>query len=304
MFIANHTNTKQWKSSMNKLGGFIKLMRPINCIMMGFAVFVGAFLAYPQLDLNWLNMLYGFLTGFTFCAASMVINDYYDRKIDAINEPKRPIPSGTVKPKEALAFMIGLIVVGFVFSLLVESYGLFCFMVAAASLVITATYLTVGKRSGLPGNFLVSACVAIPFIYGSVTAIGTVGLNVMLFAAMAFLSNTGREITKGIVDVKGDRAEGVKTLAVRLGEKTAAIIAVGFFMFAVALTPVTWLLGLVGILFIPLVLITDIGLIVCSAILLLNPSRQKARKIKNIVLLLFLIGLLAYLFGALSLGFF
>jgi len=304
MFIANHTNTKQWKSSMNKLGGFIKLMRPINCIMMGFAVFVGAFLAYPQLDLNWLNMLYGFLTGFTFCAASMVINDYYDRKIDAINEPKRPIPSGTVKPKEALAFMIGLIVVGFVFSLLVESYGLFCFMVAAASLVITATYLTVGKRSGLPGNFLVSACVAIPFIYGSVTAIGTVGLNVILFAAMAFLSNTGREITKGIVDVKGDRAEGVKTLAVRLGEKTAAIIAVGFFMFAVALTPVTWLLGLVGILFIPLVLITDIGLIVCSAILLLNPSRQKARKIKNIVLLLFLIGLLAYLFGALSLGFF
>jgi len=289
---------------MDKLGGFIKLMRPINCAMMGFAVFVGALLANPQLGLNWLNMLYGFLTGFTFCAASMVINDYYDRKIDAINEPQRPIPSGTVKPKEALAFMIGLIVVGFVFSLLVEDYGLFCFIVAAASLVVTATYLTVGKRSGLPGNFLVSACVAIPFIYGSVTAIGTVGLNVVLFAAMAFLSNTGREITKGIVDVKGDRAEGVKTLAVRLGEKTAAIIAVGFFMFAVALTPVTWLLGLVGILFIPLVLITDIGLIMCSALLLLNPSREKARKIKNIVLLLFLIGLLAYLFGALSLGFF
>ena len=289
---------------MDKLGGFIKLMRPINCAMMGFAVFVGALLANPQLGLNWLNMLYGFLTGFTFCAASMVINDYYDRKIDAINEPQRPIPSGTVKPKEALAFMIGLIVVGFVFSLLVEDHGLFCFIVAAASLVVTATYLTVGKRSGLPGNFLVSACVAIPFIYGSVTAIGTVGLNVVLFAAMAFLSNTGREITKGIVDVKGDRAEGVKTLAVRLGEKTAAIIAVGFFMFAVALTPVTWLLGLVGILFIPLVLITDIGLIMCSALLLLNPSREKARKIKNIVLLLFLIGLLAYLFGALSLGFF
>jgi 4-hydroxybenzoate polyprenyltransferase len=33
------------------------------------------------------------------------------------------------------------------------------------------------------------------------------------------LSNTGREITKGIVDVKGDSAESVKTLAVRNGEK-------------------------------------------------------------------------------------
>ncbi len=87
---------------MNKFGGFIKLMRPINCAMMGFAVFVGALLAYPQLGgLNWLNIFYGFLTGFTFCAAAMVINDYYDRKIDAINEPQRPIPSGTIKPKEA-----------------------------------------------------------------------------------------------------------------------------------------------------------------------------------------------------------
>jgi len=272
--------------------------------MMGFAVFVGILLAYPQFDLNWLNILYGFLTGFTFCAAAMVINDYYDRKIDAINEPQRPLPSGIIKPKEALAFMVWLIVVGFVFALLVSPYGLLCFVVAGVSLVITATYLTVGKRSGLPGNFLVSACVAIPFIYGSVTVIGTVGLNVLLFASMAFLSNTGREIAKGIVDVKGDKVEGVKTLAVRFGEKVAAAVAVAFFMFAVALTPVTWFLGLVGILFVPLVLVTDIGLIGCSVFLLLNPSREKARKIKNIVLLLFLVGLLAYLFGALSLGLF
>ncbi len=283
---------------MNKLGGFIHLMRPINCAMMGFAVLVGAVLAYPVLDsLNWLNILFGFLTGFTFCAAAMVINDYYDRKIDAINEPQRPIPSGKVKPKEALAFMTGLIVVGSVFSILVQPYGLLCFVVAAISLAITATYLTVGKRSGLPGNFLVSACVAIPFIYGSVTALGTVGLNVLLFASMAFLSNTGREITKGIVDVKGDSAEGVKTLAVRFGEKTAAVTAVVFFLFAVALTPVTWLLGQVYFWFIPFVLVTDVGLIVCSALLLLNPSRENARRIKKVVLYLFLVGLLAYIFG-------
>jgi len=274
-------------------------MRPINCAMMGFAVFVGVILARPP-DLNWFNILSGFLTGFTFCAAAMVINDFYDRKIDAINEPKRPIPSGTVKPIEALVFMSVLIILGSVFSFLIVPYGLLCFVVATISLVITATYLTVGKRSGLPGNFLVSACVAIPFIYGSITAIGTVELNVILFASMAFLSNTGREITKGIVDVKGDSAENVKTLAVRFGEKTAAAVAVTFFMIAVALTPITWVLGLVGILFLPFVLITDIGLIVCSIMLLMNASREKARKIKNMVLLLFLTGLMAYLCGILS----
>ena len=213
---------------MSKLGGFVRLMRPVNCIMMGFAVLVGAVLAAPQWSsLNWQSILFGFLTGFTFCAAAMVINDYYDRKIDAINEPLRPIPSGTIKPGEALGFVGVLVVVGFVFAGLVS---VLCFAVAAVSLAITATYITVGKRSGLPGNFLVSMCVAIPFIYGSVTVTGTVGLNVLLFASMAFLSNTGREITKGIVDVKGDRAEGVKTLAVRFGEKNAAIGA-GVFSF-------------------------------------------------------------------------
>src|SRR5665647_485192 len=92
---------------MNKLSGFIRLIRPINCLMMGFAVLVGAVLASPQLGgLNWLNIIFVFLTGFAFCAAAMVINDYYDRKIDAINEPQRPIPSGIVKPYEALALSL------------------------------------------------------------------------------------------------------------------------------------------------------------------------------------------------------
>jgi geranylgeranylglycerol-phosphate geranylgeranyltransferase len=283
---------------MDKLGGFIRLIRPVNCLMMGFAVLVGAILANPQLgSLNWLNLLFGYLTGFTFCAAAMVINDYYDRKIDAINEPQRPIPSGTVKPNEALAFVGVLSVMGFVFAVFVS---VLCFVVAAAALAITATYITVGKRSGLPGNFLVSICVAIPFIYGSITAIGTVGLNVLLFASMAFLSNTGREITKGIVDVEGDSAEGVKTLAVRFGEKNAAVAAGAFYIFAVALTPVTWILRLVGIWFIPFVLVTDIGLVICSTILLADHSREKARKIKKVVLILFLIGLIAYISGTIK----
>jgi geranylgeranylglycerol-phosphate geranylgeranyltransferase len=280
---------------MNKLGGFIRLMRPVNCLMMGFAVLVGAVLASPQFgSLNWLSVLFGFLTGFTFCAAAMVINDYYDRAIDAINEPSRPIPSGLVKTREALAFVVVLSTVGFAFAYLVS---ILCFAVAAVSLVITATYLTVGKRSGLPGNFLVSACVAIPFIYGSIVAVSWVSLNVVLFASMAFLSNTGREITKGIVDVKGDSAEGVKTLAVRFGGRSAAVAAVLFYVSAVALTPVTWLLGLVGIWFVPFVLVTDFGLVACSVLLLRDYSRENSRRIKNMVLLWFIIGLLAYIFG-------
>lgn len=283
---------------MSKLGGFVRLMRPINCVMMGFAVLVGAVLASPQLlSFNWLGVVFGFFTGFLLCAAAMTINDYYDRAIDAINEPARPIPSGLVKPKEALAFVVALTAAGFVFALIVSAL---CLGVAVVSWIMVATYLTVGKRSGLPGNFLVSACVAIPFVYGSVTVVNAVGLNVLFFALMAFMSNTGREITKGIVDVVGDRSENVKTLAVRYGEKKAAVAASLFYVSAVALTPIPWVLDLVSVGFIPFVLATDVGLVACSAMLLRDYSREKARKIKKAVLLLFVVGLLAYVFGGIT----
>jgi 4-hydroxybenzoate polyprenyltransferase len=263
--------------------------------MMGFAVFVGAVLANPQFSsINWLNVFYGFITGFMLLAAAMTINDYYDRAIDAINEPSRPIQSGLVSAREALVFVFVLSAVGFVFAFLAS---VLCLAVAIISWIIVVTYVTVGKRSGLPGNFLVSTCMAIPFIYGSITAVNQVPLSVLLFTLMAFLSNTGREVTKGIVDVKGDKAEGIKTLAVRYGEKKAAIGAAVFYVSAVALTPIPLLLRLVSFWFVPFVLVTDVGLIVCSALLLLDHSREKARKIKKAVLLLFLVGLLAYIFG-------
>ena len=282
---------------MGKVNGFLRLMRPINCVMMGFAVFVGAVLADPQFaSADWLNVIYGFLTGFLLTAASMAINDYYDRAIDAINEPSRPIPSGLVSTKEALVFVSVLSVVGFFFAYLAS---LQCLTVAMISWIIMATYVTVGKRSGLPGNFLVGACMAIPFIYGSITVMSQVQLNVVLFASMAFLSGTGREITKGIVDVNGDRAQSVKTLAVRYGERNAAAVAAVFYVSAVSLTTVTWLIGgLVSFWFVPFVLITDIGLVASSVVLLRDYSRENARKIKNMVLLWFVIGLLAFVFGS------
>jgi geranylgeranylglycerol-phosphate geranylgeranyltransferase len=146
---------------------------------------------------------------------------------------------------------------------------------------------------------LVSACVAAPFIYGSVLAKDSVVLNVWFFVMMAFLANTGREITKGIVDAEGDRAGNVKTLAVRYGEKAAAIVAVIFYVTAVAFTPLPLILNLVSVWFIPFVLVIDVGLVVLSVLLLLDHRRENARKTKNSVLFLFIFGLLAFIFGVL-----
>ncbi len=214
-----------------------------------------------------------------------------------VNEPTRPIPSGLISVREALSFVIILTVLGLFFAYF---SSVLCLLVATAAWVITISYVTVGKRSGLPGNFLVSICVALPFIYGSIAITKGLPLNVLLFALMAFLSNTGREITKGIVDVKGDNVERIKTLAVRYGEKKAAIAAAIFYISAVVLTPVPLIIGLVSIWFVPFVLVTDVGLVGCSMLLLRDYSRENSRRIKKLVLIWFIFGLLAYIFGTIK----
>ena len=280
---------------MHWFSGFVKLMRPVNCAMMSFAVLVGAALANPSFsNFFWIKILFGALTGFTLTAAAMAVNDYYDLDIDAINEPSRPIPSCAVTSKAALVFAGIFSAIGFVFAYLTS---IICLFAAIIAWTVMLTYSTIGKRSGLPGNFLVSACVATPFLYGSLAVIDSVQLNVLLFASMAFLSNTGREITKGIVDVKGDNAHNVKTIAVRFGEKKAAIAAAASYVFAVFLSPLPLVLNLVSLWFVPFVLVTDVGLVGCSVLLVKNPSRENARRIKKLVLLLFIIGLLAFIFG-------
>ena len=273
--------------------GFLRLIRPMNCLLMAFAVVVGASLVAP-LNLT-ANLLLGVVTSFSLTAASMVINDYYDREIDSINEPNRPIPKGDVSPKEAMIFATVLIVIGLAAAFKTNESSL---LVAVIAAIISISYITKGKGTGLPGNFLVSATVVIPFIYGGL-AVGQIETSTLLFVAIVFLSNTGREITKGIVDVEGDRSHNIKTIAVTYGERTAATATVAFSFLAVILSPLPWMWGLVSDWFLPPVILTDIGMLVSSILLLRNYSRKNAKRTKNLTLVWFTTGLLAFILGKL-----
>jgi len=281
---------------MSKVKALLQIIRPVNCLMMGFAVIVGASLANKGVFSSEIfsNLFLGFVTAFTLTGASMTINDYYDRNIDAINEPNRPIPRGAISPKQALIYASFLTTVGFVAAFFTNIPTL---IIAVLSWIIFAAYATRGKQTGLLGNFLVSTCIAVPFIYGSFVVGKGFETPIAVFFAIAFLSNTGREVTKGIVDVEGDKSQHIRTIAVRYGEKTAAIVASTFFILAVALSSIPLLLNLVSLWFIPLVAVTDIGLVVSSVLLIRNFSRQNAKKIKNLVLVWLLFGLLAIIAG-------
>ena len=146
---------------------------------------------------------------------------------------------------------------------------------------------------------MVSATVVIPFVYGGL-AVGQLETSTLLFVLIVFLSNTGREVTKGIVDVEGDRLHNIKTIAVRFGERTAAVVASVFSVLAVFLSPLPWIMGLVSDWFLPPVILTDIGLLVSAVLLLRDYSRKNAKITKNLTLLWFTFGLLAFILGRMS----
>ena len=281
---------------MARIEGLLRLMRPLNCIVMSLAVLVGASLTGLG-NLQGVKLLFSAITAFTLTGAAMAVNDYYDFDIDKINEPNRPIPSGQVSLKTSLVTTAVLTLIGLSSAFVIS---LFCLLFATVAWIIMVTYTTIGKRAGFPGNLLVSACVAAPFLFGSIVATNTITINILLFASMAFLSNTGREITKGIVDIEGDSQHKIKTLVVVFGRKKAALAAAIFFISAVCLSTTPLILNIVTIWFIPFVLVTDVGLLWCSVSLLKNPERENSREIKKTVLFLFIFGLLAFIFGILG----
>jgi geranylgeranylglycerol-phosphate geranylgeranyltransferase len=285
---------------MVRLDALIRIMRPINCMMIGFAVIVGAALVGVNFSVaTWLLFLYGFLTGFFLTAGSMVVNDIVDRDIDTVNEPARPIPSGAVSVRQAQMFAGILAIGGFVFALVsarsLNSWQ--CLVIAVFSWLVFAAYSLWGKRSGIFGNLLVSVCVVVPFVYGGFAVGKGFANSSAIFVLIAFLSNTGREVTKGVVDIEGDRSKGIKTVAVRFGARIAAVVAVVFYVSAVILSALPLWFRLVDVWFVPFVLVTDMGLIVSSVWLLRDFSRENARRVKNLVLIWFAFGLVAFLVG-------
>lgn len=283
---------------MVRLRAFVSIMRPVNCVMVGFAVIVGAALASVNFSqTNWLLFLRGFLAGFFLTAGSMVVNDIIDKDIDTVNEPARPIPTGAISVKYAQLFAGALAILGFIFALATNWQ---CLIIAVFSWLVFAAYSLWGKRSGFFGNLLVSICVVVPFVYGGfVVGKGFADSNAT-FVVIAFLSNTGREVTKGVVDVEGDGLKGVKTVAARFGVRIAAVVAVAFYVSAVVLSVLPLWFRLVHVWFVPFVLVTDVGLIVSSVWLLHDSSRENARRVKNLVLIWFVFGLVAFLAGTIA----
>lgn len=281
-------------SRASEISGFLGIARIPNCIMMGFAVIIGEFMSLgPAMPVY--SATVGFLVGFSLVAGSMAINDILDVDIDRINNPSRPIPSRRVSKTGAAAFAVVALVLGLLLASVLSSLNL---AIAILAVILMLYYNRFGKRTGLFGNAVVSANLAIPFIFGG--AVGGVKSSLYVFALIAFVAGMGREVIKGMADIAGDSKRGVRTLAVSKGLDVAAKTGAVFFVVAVLLSAIPATLGLVSWLYVPPVLVCDLGFIYSAYSIVKDPSSGNALRSKNQALIWMLLGLVAFVAGGFS----
>ena len=226
---------------MEQARGCLELTRPGNAVAAGGLTFVGAFVAG--------GLLAPAPTAFAVVATVLAtgggnaINDYFDREIDAINRPDRPIPRGAVSPRGALLFSGLLFAVAVGLTLLLP---LFAVAIALINLVALVAYTELFK--GLPGvgNALVAYLTGSTFLYGGAAVEGNLSPVVVLFA-LAASATMAREVVKDVEDAAGDREEGLRTLPIVLGRRRALAVAAAFVVAAVVASPAPYLLGTFGL---------------------------------------------------------
>ena len=208
-----------------------ELFKPITWFPPMWAFACGVVASGVAMQGKWLLAVVGVaLAGPFVCATSQAVNDWYDRHVDAINEPLRPIPSGRMPGQ--WGFYIA--VLWTLISMLVATVlGFWGFCAAVAGLLLAWAYSAPPirlKENGWWGN---AACglsyEGIAWVTGAAVMAGGV-MPDSRSLALALLYSIG---THGIMTlndfkaVEGDRQMGVRSLPVQLGVQNAARVACG-----------------------------------------------------------------------------
>ncbi|MEB3322668.1 MAG: chlorophyll synthase ChlG [Synechococcaceae cyanobacterium] len=167
------------------------------------------------------------LTGYT-----QTLNDYFDREIDAINEPYRPIPSGAIALAQVRIQIVALLLAGLalawgldrwaghdrpVLLLLALGGSLVSFLYSAPPLKL--------KQNGWLGNYALGASyIALPWWAGQ-ALFGQLTWTTALLTLAYSLAGLGIAVVNDFKSVEGDRALGLRSLPVVFGTARASWIS-------------------------------------------------------------------------------
>jgi len=190
----------------------VAIIRPVNCAI----IILTVLFAFSYMHVF---SLIGFITlSVIYCAiaaSGYIINDIYDKDIDAVNAPQRPIPSGALSEKLAWFAYYCWIAVLSIALFFIPTTGAFF---AAGCYFITVYYAIAGKKNGLAGNIAVAFLTASPII--AVAIIHSLKLiDFVLPAGCAFLITFMRELSKDCEDIEGDKQFGSKSMPIRYGTR-------------------------------------------------------------------------------------
>jgi len=283
----------------------LDILRPLNCLMAGVGVMVGALLSMKVLDPM---ILAAFAAAFVITGAGNAINDFFDFESDRINRPKRPIPSGRISRRYALFFSIVLFAAGILLS---AQINWLAFIIALVNSLVLVVYSLSLQNKVLLGNVAVAYLGGSTFLYGGAAA-GNIALPLIL-AFMASLATLSREIVKDLEDIEGDRRSFIKKMASRVRESFAdrfrvgpdgikmkyktiyAILIASFSLWlsvVISLAPYMW--GLLGIAYLVPVLVTD-GLLILTSYILIR--RRNYRVVSRLLKICMALGLISFLIG-------
>jgi len=212
----------QWRAAF-------ELLKPITWFAPMWAFACGAVSSGASPDGRWFIIIAGvILAGPLVCATSQAVNDWFDRHVDAVNEPQRPIPSGRLPGRSGLYIAIAWTVLSLAIAPLLGPWG---FGAAAIGLVLAWAYSAPPlrlKRNGWWGNTAVAVCYeGLPWITGA-TVLAAGALPDSRSLTLALLYSFGAHGIMTLNDfksVEGDRQWNIASLPVQLGVDRAARLA-------------------------------------------------------------------------------
>ena len=215
-------------------GALLQLLKPITWFPPMWAFLCGWISAGPGTGLSGWSLLAGVvLTGPLVCGASQIVNDWYDRDVDALNEPHRPIPSGRVPGKTAFWFAVVWTAIAQTWAILLGPW------VAAATglgLALAWAYSAPPlrlKMNGWWGNSAVAISYeGLAWITGAAIVIGgdLPAEPILLIALLYSIGAHGIMTLNDFKSVEGDLTMGIRSLPAQLGPTRAARVACLFML--------------------------------------------------------------------------
>jgi chlorophyll/bacteriochlorophyll a synthase len=206
----------------------LELLKPVTWFPPMWAFACGIVSSGLSVTDRWPLVILGvLLAGPLICATSQAANDWYDRHVDAINEPNRPIPSGRVPGQWGLYIAIGWTILSLAVAWIL---GPVITLAAVLGLILAWAYSAPPlrlKQNGWYGNAAVGfAYEGLPWFTGAAVMVGGMpGWPIIVFAALYSVGAHGIMVLNDFKAVEGDRVMGIRSLPVQLGEERAAKFA-------------------------------------------------------------------------------